>query len=191
MKPAPILIRLLANLIDSALFWLFSFLTKFFIPGVMYALDQTIPNMTEKEHSILEQIATVFFSYSNSGYLISFTILLYFVYFEQSEWQGTIGKKICKIKVVDTANKRLSLFKALNRYLVRIAPSLLFYYLSFFINSPACLKTLESATDLSTTCGKIVVIGGTAITLLWYGPIFCTKDNRTTYDILSNTKVVS
>jgi uncharacterized RDD family membrane protein YckC len=186
MKPAPILIRILAYCTDNLLFLLLVVLSKFFIPGAMYALDQTIPNISEQVHSLLKQTATVFFVYSDSGYLFSFISLLYFVYFEQSEWQGTLGKKLFKIKVVDSKNKRLSLLKALTRYLIfAIAPGLLLRLVLFFTN-PACLNM----TNPSTTCTRLFVAYSIVYALLWLGPIFFTKDNSTTYDILSNTKVV-
>ena len=119
---------------------------------------------------------------------------IYFVYFEQSQWQGTIGKQILKIKVKDSANKKLSLALATKRFLLFAAPALLFYLIGFFIY-PQCLNALDMhghlfrlKIEVPTSCMTLFV-AYIICYLIWFIPIFFTKDKVTFYDILSKTQV--
>jgi uncharacterized RDD family membrane protein YckC len=54
--------------------------------------------------------------------------MLYFSVFESSEWQGTIGKKYNKIKVVDAQGKRISFPLAFLRILLKFISLLLLIF---------------------------------------------------------------
>lgn len=41
----------------------------------------------------------------------------YFVLMESSHWQATIGKRVCRLRVTDTDGRRISIPRALGRYL--------------------------------------------------------------------------
>jgi len=59
----------------------------------------------------------------------SFAILswLYFALLESSEWQGTVGKKLLKIKVTDLYGGRLSFARATGRYFGKFISTVIFY----------------------------------------------------------------
>lgn len=53
---------------------------------------------------------------------------LYFAVFESSEWQGTIGKKYNKIKVIDANGERISFPLALLRIILKYISLLLLIF---------------------------------------------------------------
>ena len=52
--------------------------------------------------------------------LIIFVSISYFVVLDASKWQGTIGKKILHIKIIDQDGGRVSIYKSLVRFLCPI-----------------------------------------------------------------------
>ncbi|MHB8984259.1 MAG: RDD family protein [Carboxydocellales bacterium] len=65
-----------------------------------------------------------------------FVFILYFTLGESSSWQGTLGKKITKIIVVDQKGKKLTFSKALARSFTKFFSVLfLFGYLFVFFNN--------------------------------------------------------
>jgi len=61
--------------------------------------------------------------------VVWFLALLYFPVMESSKWQGTVGKKLVNLKVVDAEGNRLSIFRSVLRSVVK--------YISF--NLTMCL----------------------------------------------------
>ena len=47
----------------------------------------------------------------------------YFVLMESSHWQATIGKRVCRMRVTDLAGRRISIPRALGRYLGKFVSS--------------------------------------------------------------------
>ncbi|MFT7161775.1 MAG: putative RDD family membrane protein YckC [Bacteroidia bacterium] len=73
----------------------------------------------------------VSFTTQNDKLLYSLCIgitTLYFSVLESSEWQGTIGKKYNKIKVVDAEGKRISFLLAFLRTLLKFISLLLLIF---------------------------------------------------------------
>jgi uncharacterized RDD family membrane protein YckC len=73
----------------------------------------------------------VSFTTQNDKLLYSLCIgitTLYFSVLESSEWQGTIGKKYNKIKVVDAEGKRISFLLAFLRTLLKLISLLLLIF---------------------------------------------------------------
>jgi len=93
--------RLVAYMIDMLIIWL---ITVVF--GVTYKLVG--PAMTEQE--LGSAIIII--------YMLAF--LLYFTLMESSAKQGTLGKMLLKIKVVNAEGERISILNALGRYFGRI-----------------------------------------------------------------------
>jgi len=117
---------------------------------------------------------------------MSICFFVYFVYFERSKWQATIGKKFLKLKVTDSKGKRLSLHAAIKRLLIFAAPAFVFYFLVLHI-APQCLAEVPcpiSKSPCGTLCLSYIVCY-----LIWVAPIFLTKNKTTLYDMLSKTKV--
>ena len=49
----------------------------------------------------------------------------YFVLMESSHWQATIGKRVCRMRVTDAAGRRISIPRALGRYLGKFVSTLI------------------------------------------------------------------
>jgi|SaaInl4_135m_RNA_FD_contig_21_1943439_length_715_multi_10_in_0_out_0_1 uncharacterized RDD family membrane protein YckC len=210
MKPTSVPKRLAAFFIDYVILILLSFIVAFlfveiFSPSskTLYDsaksfLDNTIQLIPGREPSMFAKLTgkfSFYLTHMKSGIIIcGIVTLLYFVYFEQSKWQGTIGKQILKIKVKDSTNKRLSLSAATKRFLLFAAPALLFYFIVFFIY-PQCLNIvnmnfhiLKLKIDVPPPC-MTLFITYTICYLIWFIPIFFTTKRSTFYDMLSKTQV--
>ena len=61
---------------------------------------------------------------------VCFTYIFYHTVLEQTGWKGSIGKKICGLRVVDTNGEKLSLLKSAGRNLGAIL-SLNLYFIPF------------------------------------------------------------
>ena len=143
----------------------------------------------------LVKVFSFYLTHMKSGIIIcSVVTFLYFIYFEQSKWQATVGKKLLGTKVKTITNKRLSLFKATKRMLLFATPALFFYFLVFFVY-PQCLKVANMSfylfqfkIEAPTSCIN-PFIGYILCYLIWFMSIFFTKEKATIYDTLSNTRV--
>lgn len=61
-------------------------------------------------------------------FIISTLIALaYFVLLESSRWQGTLGKRVCRIRVTDLAGRRIGILRALGRYLGKFVSGFIFF----------------------------------------------------------------
>jgi len=209
MKPTSALKRFAAFCIDYAILILLSFVIAFLFVEIFVSshtvldsakslLNKTITLVPGHNPSVFHTIAiklSFYLTHIKSGIIIcGIVTFLYFIYFEQSKWQGTIGKKILKIKVTDTSNKRLSLFKASKRFLLFATPALFFYFIVFFIY-PRCLNIIDLhfhlfrlKIDIPPLC-MTLFIGYTICYLVWFAPIFFTNERKTIYDMLSKTRL--
>jgi uncharacterized RDD family membrane protein YckC len=197
MKPASIFKRMLAYIVDVILIMILWRVAKLLVKPLHSAslvvqnyLRQVIKCFLEQDHSSASEIITSLPSYIESSLIIlsipSFLYLAYFVFFEQSKWQGTIGKRLLKLKVVDITNKRISALKALKRHLIYMGPNLITLMslvLVYITWSKIHMLTIVALMVFSLTCS---VIG-------WFLliPIFFTKNKVTAYDMMSKTKIVS
>ena len=96
MRPAGVLIRVGARMIDGAIFWVIVFLL-----GLALAAVGISPESLEGLFLSGVQIAAV---------------ALYETLLTSSSWQGTIGKRVLEIKVVRGNGERLSFGHSLGRY---------------------------------------------------------------------------
>ncbi len=56
--------------------------------------------------------------HGGSAELVSLLVTVaYFALLESSAWQGTVGKRVCRLRVTDLAGRRIRLPRALGRYL--------------------------------------------------------------------------
>jgi len=115
--------RLGAFLLDSA--------ASSMIAAVFYKMVPLFPINWEQAGQVA--FAKFYFIY----YLVvTFLIMpLYWVIFESSAWQATLGKRALKIKVVDRNGQRVSFFRAAVREYTRLlssAPLYIGYMFSFF-----------------------------------------------------------
>ena len=124
--------------------------------------------------------------------------VLYFCFFESSKHQATPGKNLFGLYVSTLDDTKITLGRALGRYLLLALPRLL----------PAALIIYGiSAYDIpldANSLGLFVgTIGATTVAywwmlllllflmlyIAWFIPIFFTKERKTVYDMLSGTRV--
>jgi uncharacterized RDD family membrane protein YckC len=121
------------------------------------------------------------------------TSATYFIVLEQSKWQGTIGKKLFRLKVVDSTNNQLSPIKSFWRHLCYLAPVSVIHLLTYLIH-PKCfnIQAYKAHLDLFDVmpCVWSLFIWPVIIHNLLLMPVFFTKDKTTVYDMVSKTKVV-
>lgn len=66
-----------------------------------------------KEDILTAGAVGTYFLYNMAGFVVNW---FYFCVFESSPWQGTIGKKLLNIKVVDERMERITFLRATGRY---------------------------------------------------------------------------
>lgn len=109
---------------------------------------------------------------------------LYHAYLNSSNWQGTIGKRLMKIIIVNENNhKKINFFLALGHYFLSILPIAYIIYLLIF----------QVANNLSLfdaiTHNSINLILG-VIFILWIQIQSLTKKKTTAYDLICETVVI-
>jgi uncharacterized RDD family membrane protein YckC len=123
------------------------------------------------------------------GELIAFAtltlpVILYFVIFENSKHAGTIGKRKMGVQIVNKTLAKASIGQLLIRNCIKFLPWELahfFIYRLFYFNS-----ITETIPEWVLT--GLIVSQGLAIIYLLF--IIFTKDNRSVYELLSQTRVV-
>jgi len=83
--------------------------------------------------------------------------IFYNGYFESSESQATIGKKLMKIKVVDTNGERISMSKGIIRAVGKIISSLIFgigFLMALFTNNKQSLHDKIASTFVVNSSEK-------------------------------------
>jgi Predicted membrane protein/domain len=114
-------IRLLAWLIDSLVLLFLSFITAlifgFFIAIAFLLIDLSIVSADSSIVTFLTNFISGFVGFSVN--------LLYFTLFWSSKFQGTPGKILLGLKIVDANGNKISYSKALIRYISTLLSSLL------------------------------------------------------------------
>lgn len=116
-RPAGFWIRGAALLIDTALLWIATLAAAI---AVAVVVGLVMSRLGQPREAVREAGRLV-------GYAIGFGAnLLWFPVMEASRWQATVGKRIVHLKVIDAGGARLSLARALVRYLAKFVSGLLF-----------------------------------------------------------------
>ena len=98
--------RLVAYIVDAIIVYV--------IAQILIVIEVTVlPKIMDGQSFATAAIAL-------SWIIIMLTYLAYFIFLESSQKQATLGKRIMKIKVVDSQGKRLSLANSIGRNLGRI-----------------------------------------------------------------------
>lgn len=116
--------RVLAWLLDSVVL-----AAAEFGLGIVTGLQHvglTIDNDDQSVRQVSDISYTTSFHYSPSAWhlhggglsLLGLILTIgYFVLMESSHWQATVGKRVCKLRVTDLDGRRISIARALGRYL--------------------------------------------------------------------------
>lgn len=114
------LLRAVAFLVDAIIIVVINALITSAVIGILHVLFRGINGNS------FEIISTV------SAISAFLTFTLYFAFGESSNWQGTLGKKLARIKVLDQKGQKLTFPKALARSFAKFF-SLLFFFVYLFI----------------------------------------------------------
>ncbi|AWX23288.1 RDD family protein [Bacillus subtilis] len=123
-KPAGFWIRFLAYFIDGIIVSIPSYIILFLINSVFVAgAVATNPYMTEEEYLV---------KYMTLAFLPTMLIMivisvLYYGLLTASKMQGTLGKKILGLKVVNEQGERVSIGQGIGRYFAYILSGIIFY----------------------------------------------------------------
>ncbi|MFE8703528.1 RDD family protein [Cytobacillus sp. FJAT-54145] len=150
-------IRFAAYLIDSIIIGIplaiLSFVVFILFFGASGAFDAYMSDPAYLETLSEEEAMAYLFSYLGAMF-VSATLnliiaLVYFAGFHSSRWQATIGKKLLKLKVIDTKGNRISFWRGLGRYAAQTFLSailLIGYIIAAFTEKKQALHDLIAGT---------------------------------------------
>jgi uncharacterized RDD family membrane protein YckC len=117
-----------------------------------------------------------------SAIATSLIYMLYYAFFESLKYQATPGKVLLKLNVVTNDHHKLSFSQACLRYVLLAVPFM-----------PIMIGFIYSINELEIVAA-IIISGSFVVSfilyLIWFLPIYFTKERKCMHDILSGTKVV-
>lgn len=106
-------------------------------------------------------------------------VSIYYIFFECSRNQGTLGKKFLGLYVSDKKNQRISFLNSCFRYFLFVIPMMPIYFSSFL-----AMIRKDSGIELSLLIFTVPIL-----LLIAIGPMFFTQEDITLYDMISRTRV--
>lgn len=155
MDPAIPIRRLAAWMVDQLIGFIISFICGLFI-GFF-----TVVFGISKE--------AIYYFITSSVYALA--VYIYFVYFEQSHYQATLGKKLLRLKVVELDDYRMSFGRSVVRCLFSALPVVAYNIFKFYMGA------------------SISLVVFVVLLMIWLLPIFFTKEKVCLHDLLSKTRV--
>jgi len=114
--------------------------------------------------------------------LVTLPVTLYFAFFESSARQGTWGKQRLKIKVADRFGKRVTLWRAFGRTLLKFVPWEISHTLIWQIYFSPQTEVVWVSYGFALV---YLLIGLNVISLVM------TRTRQTLYDLLTQTYVIT
>lgn len=151
------------------------------LTGILfYSLGFALGLFVEKEY--LNNLNLPELGYRWGGVVGFLITLFYYVLFESSKYQATLGKKLFNLYVSDLCDHKLTFGRALFRYILWILPTLPIVYVQI---------TSKNMTDYTTRLSNdwFLMLIWSVFIIIWIIPIFFTKEKTTLYDMLSSTRV--
>ncbi len=112
---------------------------------------------------------------------------LYVVFFESSKYQATPGKLLLKLYVATSDNKKITAMHAFVRYVIFCIPSA-----PYLTTTIIFVPTLYMSKEMSIS-EALITLTTLALSLLllliWYIPIYFTKERKCVHDMISDTRV--
>jgi uncharacterized RDD family membrane protein YckC len=107
----------------------------------------------------------------------------YHALLNSSSWQGTIGKRLMKILMVEESDQKISFKKALAHYFLSVLPFIFVLYLvSYKVLHNINFYQTVTASELNVFFGIVFVI--------WMQAHLFTKKKTTAYDIICKTTLI-
>lgn len=113
---------------------------------------------------------------------ISLPVWIYFIYFDSRKTKGTFGKRLLKLKVVDSDARQMSLGKSFIRTALKLAPWEI-AHIGVVFPTP---MHYESDPQI-----RILTIVGIALFIAYILSILFSVQGRSLYDRILGTRVVS
>jgi uncharacterized RDD family membrane protein YckC len=142
-------LRFVAHLVDG--FLLGALFLAICIPVAMLtglgAAIQSMAHNNEPDPAAIAAFA------SSIALLIAATTLgtwLYYAYFESSDWQGTIGKKVMSLVVTDLNGNRISFARASGRFFAKIISGLIPFAIGYILAGVTEKK--QALHDMIASC---------------------------------------
>ena len=107
---------------------------------------------------------------------------VYYIYFEQSNWQATPGKKMLNLKVTDINDNRISFIRAAIRFFL--------YMWITYATQIVVYSKKKAMLDPTSLLYGVLITGLFILQLIWILPILFTKNKTGVYELLSDTRVV-
>lgn len=171
-------IRIVAAQVLGAI-WLNDILQKFTVDFEEHFGTEIVKNTAEHREFIISHPA---FLHSTLFLIILILIgLLYHTCLNSSAWQGTIGKRLLKIRIVEEDGySTIGFFKALGHYILSVLPII---YIIFIVSAMISgnLTIYQAITKTTNT----LLFGFIAI--LWVQIHAFTKRKTTAYDLICKT----
>lgn len=166
MTPGNVFKRLIAYLIDSIIIA---------IPLIVYYVIVLTRSIGIEEANQLS-MQTLMEKSVRAGFpfIGAITTMLYYMVFECSKWQASIGKRLLGLCILNKGNDTIKIWQSLLRTFLLYIPSMIIDILVLFI-------PLQNLTMLWLL--RLIFI------LAYFLPIFFTSDKLTLYDIISGTRV--
>jgi uncharacterized RDD family membrane protein YckC len=142
-------LRVVACLIDSAL--LGAVLGAIFVPifllGGFGAALQAMVHDHQPDPAAIVAFASSMALFAGASILAGW---LYYAYFESSEWQGTVGKKVMNLVVTDLAGNRVTFGRASGRYFARYISKLIPLGIGFIL--AGITEKKQALHDMIASC---------------------------------------
>jgi uncharacterized RDD family membrane protein YckC len=143
-------LRVVACLIDGVL--LGAVLGAIFIPMFLLGgVGAALQSMARRDHQ--PDPAAIFAFASSLALFAGASVLagwLYYAYFESSEWQGTVGKKVMNLVVTDLEGNRLTFGRASGRYFARFITKLIPLGIGFIL--AGITEKKQALHDMIASC---------------------------------------
>ena len=182
-KPGGVFKRFLAYLVDLSFCFGIILLLKIFY----YSVLQLKINYISEDY-LYDFLITL-------GAPMKVVLPLYFVYFEQTTWQATLGKKLLKIKVVDNQGKKISFWRSSVRVFLFTLIANIKFILLRYIYSNEIKFTLFYWSSLQAIKAQFVLAPEYVllrlISVFWFITVFFTKNKAGVYELLSKTRVIT
>lgn len=125
--------------------------------------------------------------------------LIYFAGLDASSCQGSVGKAVLKLKVVDLSLKRISLTRSLIRYFYLLLPHVPMLWFSQLFYSPRIQalsanfkQTQVMKPEYASFMGYFLIANVISLLLgiVWCLTMALTKQKTAVHDLLSKTRVI-
>jgi uncharacterized RDD family membrane protein YckC len=112
---------------------------------------------------------------------ISLPVWLYFIFSESSKYQATFGKRLMKLKVVNSMGNRISFARALMRTCLKLLPTWELIHMSVLIPKPLIYEKNPGI--------PVLLIAAYVFMILYFVVLAFSHGKRSVHDLIVRTEV--